>query len=251
MEENLKKATPGYHEAAIKENTELKVNRATLHRELKSTRKILQRAERDVEAYRVHLLEAQEKIKRKHADQGLCDELQTLRGEITSRDAEIAALQRQLRSSEEENGVVQKLQDVVEYFEAELREKRRFVEDRDDEIDQLKTQAAKDSEEMDSLDIELEKAKMRIVELEDDQQGAKENTEAVRESRDQLEQARQIIHDLEEQAKRAEDDVESAREAAKSSFAAQQQAEADIDEVRIGSLVKSFYSNLAHSFVTR
>ena len=64
LEEALRKAGPGFSEAALKENTELKVDKVTMQRELHRYRKTLTSAERDLELYRQQMLEMQDKMRR-------------------------------------------------------------------------------------------------------------------------------------------------------------------------------------------
>src|SRR5437764_9078588 len=82
LEEALRKAGPGFSEAALKENTELKVDKITMQKELHRYRKTLTAAERDLEIYRQQIEGMQEKIKREHADAGKPDELARLRHEL-------------------------------------------------------------------------------------------------------------------------------------------------------------------------
>ena len=138
LEESLRKAGPGYHEAALKENTELKVDKITMQKELSRTRKTLEKAERDVEAYRIHLEEVQEKVKRKHNDHGLKEELQDLRNNLNSKNAEVDNLRLQLAAAESGEHDVAKLREDIEELEADLREKDRMLEAREDEIVSLR-----------------------------------------------------------------------------------------------------------------
>src|SRR5436305_14311138 len=98
LEEALRKAGPGFSEAALKENTELKVDKITMQKELHRYRKTLTAAERDLEIYRQQIEEMQEKIKREHADAGQLEELARLRHELDAKDAEVLKLRRQLET---------------------------------------------------------------------------------------------------------------------------------------------------------
>ena len=134
MEENLRKAAPGYSEVALKENTELKVDRITLQKELSRTRKTLTQAERDLEAYRLHLLEAQEKARQKHVNGELLKELESLRDDSKLKESELVELRNKLSNTEKEKEGNAQLRESVEDLEADLREKDRMLEDKDDEI---------------------------------------------------------------------------------------------------------------------
>ena len=149
LEDALRKAGPGFSEAALKENTELKVDKVTMQRELHRYKKHLTAAERDLETYRQQMLELQEKAKRKYADENARAEMDKLQRQVEERDALIEDLQRQLEEAQQGDDQVAKLQDDIGDLEAELREKEGFVSERDDEIEDLK----------DKLDEAEEKAK--------------------------------------------------------------------------------------------
>ena len=130
----MRKAGPGYHEAALKENTELKVDKVTMKKELLRTRKTLEKAEQDVEAYRIHLEEVQEKVKLRYADQGIKEELEELRKILNAKSAEVDDLRLQLTTMENKGHDVAKLRDDVEDLQAGLREKDQMLEAKEDEI---------------------------------------------------------------------------------------------------------------------
>lgn len=105
-----------------------------MQKELSRTRKTLNQAERDLEAYRLHLQEVQEKTKRKHVDEATQEELGNLREAVQHNEAEIAALRRELDSAEVRKEELESLRADVDDQEAELREKDRVIEQRDEEI---------------------------------------------------------------------------------------------------------------------
>jgi len=117
----------------LKENTELKVDKITMQKELHRYRKTLTAAERDLEIYRRQVEEMQDRIKREHADAGQLEELERLRHGLDAKDAEILELRQQFETGGQ-GGDVDKLHDEIGDLEADLREKERLLEDRDDEI---------------------------------------------------------------------------------------------------------------------
>ena len=105
-----------------------------MQKELSRTRKTLNQAERDLEAYRLHLQEVQEKVKRKHVDEATREELGSLREAIQQKEVEIDKLRQRLESAEVHGEELERLRADVDDQEAELRERDRAVEERDEEI---------------------------------------------------------------------------------------------------------------------
>lgn len=105
-----------------------------MQKELSRTRKTLNQAERDLEAYRLHLQEIQEKVKRKHLDEATREELSSLREAIRRKEVEIAGLRQELDAAEVQKEELENLRADVDDQEAELREKDRAIELRDEEI---------------------------------------------------------------------------------------------------------------------
>lgn len=105
-----------------------------MQKELSRTRKTLNQAERDLEAYRLHLQEVQEKVKRKHVDEATREELGNLREAVQQKEVEIAGLRRELYSAELQKEELENLRADVDDQEAELREKDRAIGLRDEEI---------------------------------------------------------------------------------------------------------------------
>ena len=202
LDETLKKAGPGYHEAALKENTDLKVDRITLQKELAQARKTLTRAERELEQYRLHLQEVQKDIQRKHIDEDLRRELESLKESVAAKDVEIDGLRRKVSTADRNEEEIEKLRGDIEDLEAESREKDRAVEGHEDEIDRLKERLEKDSDELASLREDLESEKKRNDDLEDAQDEKAKQAEQVAEMRqelkDALEAKEQAVNDLQE-----------------------------------------------------
>ena len=212
LEESLRKAGPGFHEAALKENTELKVGKITMQKELMRTRKTLNQAARDVETYRLHLEEVQEKIKRKHADQGLKDELDDLRKELDMKTMEVYSLRKQLGSAESEGRNIAKLKEDIEDLEANLREKDRILETSEDEVDRLKEQAAQNSVDMAGLEEDLGDAKREIEELQSLKDTVKDLQANLQSAQANAQRAKEQQGAAEEEKQRAVEDLNELRE---------------------------------------
>ncbi|KAL2355999.1 putative spindle-pole body protein, partial [Cryomyces antarcticus] len=172
LEENLKKRGNEFQQETIRQNTELRVDKVTLIRDIKQYRKSLSQAEKDLEEYRQQLQDYAEKVKRRHADQGMLEELDRLRKTAedaqrlaNERDAELKAMQERLRAAEQQDDNAEKLRDDIGDLEAELREKDRALEEKDEELEALqeKLQSAEKGdidaknlrEDVDELEAEL------------------------------------------------------------------------------------------------
>jgi chromosome segregation ATPase len=227
LEEALKKAGPDFNQAALKENTELKVFKITMQKELHRYRKSLNQAEQDLEQYRMHLAEMQEKARRKYMDEGVKEEIERLKKEVEAKETLVEELREKLNEAEEvKKDEFDKLRDDIGDLEAELREKERSLDDKDDEIEVLKASAGKDSNDAKELEEELESAKKDIAELQEDLERAnataqeaiqeKKNAEEdLNELRDEM--ANKSFHtkglsrQLEEKASKQEDELNRLR----------------------------------------
>jgi len=119
---------------ALKENTELKVNRVELQQELKRYRKTLITAERDLEIYKQQIIELSQKLKSRHASESQKEELEELQRILEEKEAEIQELREKLAEGGEGSEEVQKLRDEKADLEYDIRERDRAVEERDEEI---------------------------------------------------------------------------------------------------------------------
>jgi chromosome segregation ATPase len=214
LEEALRKAGPGFSEAALKENTELKVDKVTMQKELHRYRKTLTAAERDVELYRQQILEMQDKIQTKHADEGQREELDNLRRLLEEREVELS----QLKSQE---GQVDDLEDKIHDLEADLREKDRVINDREDEVDNLKDEVEKHVATISELEEAAKKAQRRAVELEEKAQSSEE-----------LADAKEAIEELERGLERLKQELEDAKEDRQEAMREKERAEADLEELQ-------------------
>ncbi|KAK4146615.1 uncharacterized protein C8A04DRAFT_25532 [Dichotomopilus funicola] len=214
LEEALRKAGPGFSEAALKENTELKVDKVTMQRELQRYKKHLTSAEKDLESYRHQMLELQEKAKKKYADENQRAEIERLRQQLEEKDAEIDNLQQQLDDRGDENDKVEKLRDEIGDLEADLRRKDDVITQHEDEIEELR-------EKVDDAEDQLKDTQRRMVELEEKAQDG-----------DRLQEARDTIEDLEANVRRFEQQVQEMREKLENANAEKDRAEEDLEELQ-------------------
>jgi chromosome segregation ATPase len=105
LEENLKKMGPEFNVRALEENINLKSEKVTMSRDIKQYSKDLKAAENELETYKQQLHEYADKVKRRHADAGMREEMDELRQLAEERAAEIERLEEKLaedRSAEDE-----------------------------------------------------------------------------------------------------------------------------------------------------
>ncbi|KAF5500657.1 Spindle pole body protein pcp1 [Colletotrichum siamense] len=214
LEEALRKAGPGFSEAALKENTDLKVDKVTMQRELHKYKKHLTSAEKDLESYRQQMMELQEKAKKKYADQKQLAEIERLQRALEDREADLDDMQRQLDRDQQDQGQVDKLQDEVGDLEAEIREKDRIIGDHEDEIDDLKSK-------LEDMEDKMKDTQRRMIELEQNAQ-----------SKDDLDDARDTIDDLETNVRRLEEQVDDMKGKLNQAIADKEQAKGDLDELQ-------------------
>ncbi|KAG4443131.1 hypothetical protein IFR05_001363 [Cadophora sp. M221] len=232
LEEALRKAGPGFSEAALKENTELKVDKVTMQKELLRYRKTLASAEKDVEIYRQQFLEMQDKVKRKLMDQDQRKELDRMRETLEEREAAL----NQLKSQEIQ---FEDLQDKIDDLKADLREKDRLLDNKDDELENLKDDLEKRDNTISELEKAMKEAQRRAVELEEQAQVGEELDEA-KETIQELERALKRTKDeagdakeeLEHDVKRLEEEVEDAKEDKQDAIKDKERAEADLQELQ-------------------
>ncbi|TDZ28984.1 Spindle pole body protein pcp1 [Colletotrichum spinosum] len=214
LEEALRKAGPGFSEAALKENTELKVDKVTMQRELHKYKKHLTSAEKDLESYRQQMMELQERAKRKYTDQKQLAEIERLQRALEDREADIEDMQRQLNQDLKDQGQVDKLQDEIGDLKAENREKDRIIGDHEDEIDDLQSK-------LDEMEDSMKDTQRRMIELEQKAQ-----------SKSDLDYARGTIDDLQNIIRRLEEQVDNMNDKLKQALADKEQARRDLEEIQ-------------------
>ncbi|ODA83413.1 hypothetical protein RJ55_01927 [Drechmeria coniospora] len=214
LEDALRKAGPGFSEAALKENTELKVDKVTMQRELHRYKKHLTSAERDLETYRQQMLELQDKAQRKSGNEDEAIELDRLQKTLQERDADIDELQRQLDQSQHDQDDAERFKDNIEDLEAEVREKDRLITERDDELDDLRERLADAEAKADDF-----QRRMDELEQTDQQTGA-------------LEQAKETIEYLEQNIRRLEEELDQVKEKSEDAVSERERAEKDLEELQ-------------------
>ncbi|KAM0282658.1 hypothetical protein ACHAO9_010139 [Fusarium lateritium] len=223
LEEALRKAGPGFSEAALKENTELKVDKVTMQRELHKYKKHLTTAEKDLESYRQQMLEVQDKAKRKYANQNNQAEMEKLQRVLEDREADIEDLQRQLHQQKGNSDQVDKLQDDIGDLEADIQEKNRLLGEREDELEDLKDQMEALRDTVGEAEEKAKDAQRKMLALEEKTQH-KHN--------DELEDAKETIQDLEDSIRRLEEQVEDAKTKMEDAVAEKERAENDLEELQ-------------------
>jgi chromosome segregation ATPase len=252
LEDALRKAGPGFSEAALRENTELKVDKVTMQRELLRYKKHLNSAEKDLESHRQQILRVQEEARKKGASAALKAEMEELRRQVEEKDEEIGDLQRQLEQERDGNAEVEKLKDDVADLEAELREKDRAIDQHDDELEELrhKVERAED-EASDSrrLTDELERKTRVSSELEEEVEALRRKLEqAEDETKDhqrrvieleqkshrseELDDAKDTIQDLEATVRRLEQQVDDLKDKLEDAISEKNRAEGDLEELQ-------------------
>ncbi|KAF2971959.1 hypothetical protein GQX73_g1518 [Xylaria multiplex] len=170
LEEALRKTGPGFSEAALKENTDLKIDKVTMQRELSKHKKQLASAEKDLETYQQQILDIQERAKKKYADQSQKAENDALRQRLEDREAEIEDLQRQAQRQSQDNSELDKLRDEIGDLEADLRAKEREVNEREDELDELNTKFEEMEERSKTAEAEIKDLQQQLRQSQDDDQ---------------------------------------------------------------------------------
>lgn len=200
LEDAMSKRGGDFNAAALRENTDLKVTKITMQRELHKFRKNIAQAERDAETYRLQLEEYREKIKRRQADESIRAEMDKLRDELRQKDEMLEKFEDAREQSHvKETAELRKVRDELEDVQADLREKERQLEDREDEIDDLKMHASKESNTSAELEDELESARQRIEDLQAEvEKVQQEATDAKDDREDAFAEKRKAEQDLEE-----------------------------------------------------
>lgn len=204
LEENLSKRGGDFNQAALKENTDLKVNRITMQRELHKFKKTLVQAERDTELYRRQLEEYKERVRQKKIDETIRVELAALKSELQQKDQELEATRTKYDNVASANdSEVDKLRDELADLQADLRERDRQLEEREEEIDNLKSDANKGSNDVADLEDELDSAKQEIAELRDELEKADADKKIAKENKktaeDEKKRAEDELHELQEE----------------------------------------------------
>ncbi|POS84614.1 hypothetical protein EPUL_002634 [Erysiphe pulchra] len=222
LEDALHKAGPEYNEAALKENTELKVDKFTLQKELGRFRKTLHVAERDVELYRQQLIELQEKYKQNNVDESVRIEINELRQMLEDKDNEITGMKN--KSDQIDN-----LQDRIHYLEADLRRKEQSLDDRDEIIEDLRQEALQRENKLRKVEMNVNEANFKIDKLE-------EKAYAF----DELEKSKETIQMMESKIKEMTKEIQQTKNEQQHALKRREQAEADLQRLQEDIANKSF-----------
>ncbi|KAJ4164155.1 hypothetical protein LMH87_005840 [Akanthomyces muscarius] len=214
LEEALRKAGPGFHEAALKENTELKVDKVTMQREAHRYKKSLSTAERELEICRQQILELQSRSSQGREDTVLHTEMESLQQQLDDKEEDLRDLRRQVTAGQGNQEQLEKLQDNIEDLEADLRDKDRQLTEREDEAEDLK-------DKIEEAEERARTAEKRAEELEENGQDGEE-----------LEEAKETIQDLEQSIRRLEEQVDELNDKLEEAATQKDRAERDLEELQ-------------------
>ena len=200
LEEMLANSDPNLNQEAIRANTDLRVDRATLQRELNKVKKQLQNSARDTEMLRLQMLQDNSKADQPAADKHLRKELEVLRQTVQVKEQQIETLQYRLEG-ESRTQEVADLKGAIEDLEADLREKDRIIDSHQDEQDNSSDQLQR----IKDLKSELEEANEKLEELQESQARNDELRAAAR-------QAKQNLADAAETERQKDAAIEDGRE---------------------------------------
>ena len=221
LEEALRKAGPGFSEAALKENTELKVDKVTMQRDLQRYKKTLTSAEKELEKYRAQMMELQEKATKKFSDGNQLAELERLRQLVEEKEAEIRRLQKLLEQGhsqgQDQNEKLEELQEHIADLEHDIRQKDLTIDEHEEEVEELREKAAEFEEQ-------LKEAQERIAELEEKEDKAP--------SSEALQEAQETIEDLQHDIRRLEQQLEDIKDKAQDAITEKERAEANLQELQ-------------------
>ena len=127
LEDLLKKSDPNINQTALKENTDLRVDKATMQRDLAKVKKQLNASAREAENLKQQLLDGKVRSEKESANHRLQGDFKVLQALVRTKEAEVREL-RDASASAPTRRTVQELQDNIEDLEAELREKDRMID---------------------------------------------------------------------------------------------------------------------------
>ncbi|SPO01367.1 related to myosin heavy chain [Cephalotrichum gorgonifer] len=239
LEDALRKAGPGFSEEALKENTELKVDKVTMQRELHRYKKHLTAAEKDLEEFRQQMLELQDRAKKKYADESQRAEMERLRGLLTEKEGEVELLQREVDNGQQDSARVEKLRDEIGDLEADIREKDRIIEGHEDELEDLRESLGSDLKSKDELidknEEEIRELKAKLAESQASYKASQRRVVELEEkaqTNEELDEARDTIEDLERNARVLEAQVEEMNEKLADVIAEKDRATGDLEELQ-------------------
>ncbi|KAL8871377.1 MAG: hypothetical protein Q9174_002776 [Haloplaca sp. 1 TL-2023] len=240
LEESLRKSGPGLNQEAMKENTNLKVDKITMQKELARARKTLDKTEREVEDYRNQLQNAQDQMRRKHADKKMLEEMDSLKKDLATKDAQIRDLRDDLDHVADKDAEIERLKSDVDDLEFVVREKDRIRDDEEEELERTKDQAKQDSEKSAEAREKADERLRRIQELEEEQKVIADRSVQLDGVQEALADAQRQVQDLERRVERAETETRNANEEVDEARQEKEKAQEDLDELRDEMFNKSF-----------
>ena len=216
LEEALRKAGPGFSEAALKENTELKVEKVQMQKEMHRYRKTASSAEKEIDQYRQQIAQ----LERQPRGGVSNEELNQLQDALHERESELKSLYQKLDEGDAQLEQENKLRDAVTDLEHDLREKDRQVDEREDQIEKLRRDINERDDEVVELEEQLKDAKRRAEELNPQQW------------EDEIDSARETISDLQADIKKLKHELEEATEDKQQSEREKDQAVCDLQELQ-------------------
>jgi chromosome segregation ATPase len=211
LEENLQRTGPEFSQQMLKENTDLKANGVLQDRDIKKYQKQIKYAEIEMEQYRLQLDEYIEKVKRRHMDEALRDELDKYKQLAEERLRELDELRATQGSQQNTANLneVENLQEQVEDLEATVKDKEQIIDEKDDRIETLE---AKLQEAEGAMDGELDKKDQQIETLEDEVHQLRAEVQKVQDERDDQD-TRNGLQDRVEEVKELRSQVEAVQRA--------------------------------------
>lgn len=199
LEEALKKSGKDFNQKALEENTNLKVDKLTLERDMRRYRKESHSAQKELEECRRRMEEYLEKLKNSNADRGMQDELDRLQRTLEENNGHIRTLEEAAESNNGHEEELQGLRDTISDLEHELRQKDQELDEKDDQIDEFK-QTSDSSGELAELKRQLEERDEDIKGLQDALRTAGAESERKLKEKDRaLELKDDEVHDLEKE----------------------------------------------------
>lgn len=202
----MRKNGKEFNEAAIKENTELKVDKVTLQRDLKHYRKQLTQAERDLEEYKKQLLDYAEKVKRRHANESMLQELDQLRQTVAEKEAHIEELrnnEKSIQDARDKDADIERLRDEIADLEADVRDRDRQLDEKDEDLHNARVREPNE-EDLEQLRSQLQEKDDEVQGLQDALRRSGEDSERRLADKDRLlEEKEDELNEMEEQMKSA------------------------------------------------
>lgn len=213
LDDMLTKTGTDYQQEIIKQNTELKVEKTTLTQDIRHQTKRLAKADKELLEYKQQLHDYAEKVKRRHTDEIMKEEMDRLRADVDEskrllqvRDNEIESLQQKLDLADKGSGdKAQQLRDEISDLEMDIRQKEQACDEKDDQIDALEEklrsvqadqeQVTAMGEDIAEMEAELEEKDQEIAELKSKLQTAGDRDKSTRKLRFDLGELETQIRD--------------------------------------------------------